>query len=96
MPPTNQENTRSRQVMLHTYDNEPTARMAEQRLRSVGVPAMVRSLQGAPDCGAQLTICPTVCMSLRQTKPEPGKFWDWSLQILRAMMKLHPSGDPCG
>ena len=48
MPPTNQENTRSRQVMLHTYDNEPTARMAEQRLRSVGVPAMVRSLQGGP------------------------------------------------
>ena len=48
MPPTNHGNTRSRQVMLHTYDNEPTARMAEQRLRSVGVPAMIRSLQGGP------------------------------------------------
>ena len=34
--------------MLNTYDNEPTARMAEQRLRSVGVPAMIRSLQGGP------------------------------------------------
>ncbi len=34
--------------MLHTYDNEPMARMAEQRLRSEGVPAMVRSLHGGP------------------------------------------------
>lgn len=48
MPPTDHGNARSEQVMIHTYDNEPTARMAEQRLRSVGVPAMVRSLQGGP------------------------------------------------
>ena len=48
MPPNNQRNIRNKQVMLHTYDNEPTARMAEQRLRSVGVPAMVRSLNGGP------------------------------------------------
>ena len=37
-----------RQVRLHIYENEPTARMAEQRLYSQGVPAMVRSLQGGP------------------------------------------------
>ena len=48
MPQNNKINSRSKQVMIHTYDNEPTARMAEQRLRSVGVPAMVRSLQGGP------------------------------------------------
>ena len=48
MPPNNQGNTRSRQVRLRTYENEPTARMAEQRLRSAGVPAMVRSLHGGP------------------------------------------------
>lgn len=48
MPPNNQGNTLSKKVMLHAYDNEPTARMAEQRLRSAGVPAMVRSLQGGP------------------------------------------------
>ncbi len=48
MPPNNQINTRNRQVKLHTYDNEPTARMAEQRLRSLGIPAMVRSLHGGP------------------------------------------------
>ena len=38
----------SKQVMLHVYENEPTARMAEQRLYSEGVPAMVRSLGGGP------------------------------------------------
>lgn len=48
MPSNNERNTLSKQVMLHTYDNEPTARMAEQRLRSVGVPSMVRSLHGGP------------------------------------------------
>ena len=48
MPPNNQRNIRDKQVRLHTYDNEPTARMAEQRLRSVGVPAMVRSLNVGP------------------------------------------------
>ena len=48
MPPNNPSKTRIKQVMLHTYDNEPTARMAEQRLRSLGIPAMVRSLHGGP------------------------------------------------
>ena len=40
--------TPGKQVMLHVYENEPTARMAEQRLFAEGVPAMVRSLQGGP------------------------------------------------
>ena len=39
---------RGKQVMLQTFDNEPLARMAEQRLRSEGVPALVRSLHGGP------------------------------------------------
>ena len=48
MPPNNQESIRDKQVRVHTYDNEPSARMAEQRLRSLGIPAMVRSLHGGP------------------------------------------------
>ena len=41
-------NRGGKQVLLHVYDNEPVARMAEQRLHSEGVPALVRSLHGGP------------------------------------------------
>ena len=37
-----------KQVSLKVFDNEPTARMAEQRLRLEGVPCLVRSLRGGP------------------------------------------------
>ena len=37
-----------KQVSLRVYDNEPTARMAEQRLQLEGVPCLVRSLRGGP------------------------------------------------
>ena len=42
-----QEPTR-KQVSLRVYDNEPTARMAEQRLQLEGIPCLVRSLRGGP------------------------------------------------
>ena len=48
MQQNNPRSARSKQVRLHVYENEPTARMAEQRLFSQGVPAMVRSLEGGP------------------------------------------------
>ena len=37
-----------KQVSLRVYDNEPTARMAEQRLQLEGMPCLVRSLRGGP------------------------------------------------
>ena len=37
-----------KQVSLRVYDNEPTARMAEQRLQLGGIPCLVRSLRGGP------------------------------------------------
>ena len=37
-----------KQVSLMVYDNEPTARMAEQRLNLEGVPCLVKSLGGGP------------------------------------------------
>ena len=37
-----------KQVSLRVYDNEPTARMAEQRLQLEGIPCLVRSLGGGP------------------------------------------------
>ena len=39
---------RPRQVSLKVFDNEPTARMAEQRLQLEGIPCLVRSLRGGP------------------------------------------------
>jgi len=33
---------------LTVFDNEPTARMAEQRLQEEGIPCLVRSLRGGP------------------------------------------------
>ena len=39
---------RGKQVSLTVFDNEPTARMAEQRLQQQGIPCLVRSLQGGP------------------------------------------------
>ena len=42
-----QESVR-KQVSLRVYDNEPTARMAEQRLQLEGIPCLVRSLRGGP------------------------------------------------
>lgn len=39
---------RGKQVSLTVFANEPTARMAEQRLRLEGIPCLVRSLQGGP------------------------------------------------
>jgi len=37
-----------KQVNLRVFDNEPTARMAEQRLKMEGIPCLVRSLLGGP------------------------------------------------
>ena len=37
-----------KQVSLRVYDNEPTARMAEQRLQLEGIPCLIRSLRGGP------------------------------------------------
>ena len=37
-----------KQVSLRVYDNEPTARMAEQRLQLEGIPCLVRTLRGGP------------------------------------------------
>lgn len=48
MPPNTSRSAPIKQVMLHVYENEPTARMAEQRLFSEGVPAMTRSLGAGP------------------------------------------------
>ena len=39
---------RRKQVSLTAFDNEPTARMAEQRLQLEGIPCFVRSLRGGP------------------------------------------------
>jgi len=38
----------SKQVSLKVFDNEPTARMAEQRLNQGGIPCLVRCLRGGP------------------------------------------------
>ena len=37
-----------KQVNLRVFSNEPTARMAEQRLQLEGIPCLVRSLRGGP------------------------------------------------
>lgn len=39
---------RRKQVSLAVFDNEPTARMAEQRLQLEDIPCVVRSLRGGP------------------------------------------------
>ena len=42
------EDPYGKQVSLMVYDNEPTARMAEQRLNLEGIPCLVKSLGGGP------------------------------------------------
>ena len=37
-----------KQVRLTVFDNEPIARLAEQRLRQAGIPSFIRSLRGGP------------------------------------------------
>ena len=37
-----------KQVRLTIFENEPVARMAEQRLHLEGIPSMIRPLQGGP------------------------------------------------
>ena len=37
-----------KQVRLTAFDSEPMARLAEQRLRAVGIPSVTRSLRGGP------------------------------------------------
>ena len=39
---------REKQVRLTVFDNEPMARLAEQRLRQAGIPCFIRSLRGGP------------------------------------------------
>lgn len=39
---------REKQVRLAVFDNEPLARLAEQRLREAGIPCITRSLRGGP------------------------------------------------
>jgi hypothetical protein len=36
------------QVRITIFENEPVARMAEQRLQMEGIPSMIRPLQGGP------------------------------------------------
>ena len=38
----------SKQVSIKVFDNEPTVRMAEQRLNQEGIPCLVRCLRGGP------------------------------------------------
>ena len=39
---------RENQVRLTGFNNEPMARLAEQRLRQMGIPCFIRSLRGGP------------------------------------------------
>lgn len=39
---------RQKQIRLTGFDNEPMARLAEQRLKQSGVPCVIRSLRGGP------------------------------------------------
>ena len=39
---------RRKQISLAVFDNEPTARMAEQRLQLEDIPCFIRSLRGGP------------------------------------------------
>ena len=39
---------REKQVRLTVFDNEPMARLAEQRLRQAGIRCVIRSLRGGP------------------------------------------------
>ena len=39
---------REKQVRLTAFDNEPMARLAEQRLQQVSIPCIIRSLRGGP------------------------------------------------
>tara|TARA_B100000315_G_scaffold246158_1_gene273144 strand:+ start:123 stop:488 length:366 start_codon:yes stop_codon:yes gene_type:complete len=39
---------REKQVRLAVFGNEPLARLAEQRLRQVGIPCITRCLRGGP------------------------------------------------
>ena len=39
---------RRRQVVLKVFDNEPMARLSEQRLRQEDIPCLVKSLHGGP------------------------------------------------
>ena len=40
--------SRDKQVRLTVFDNEPLARLAEQRLQQAGIPCFIRSLRGGP------------------------------------------------
>ena len=40
--------SRNEQVRLTGFDNEPLARLAEQRLFQAGIPCFIRSLRGGP------------------------------------------------
>ena len=42
------QRNREKQVRLTVFDNEPIARLAEQRLRQAGIPCFIRSLRGGP------------------------------------------------
>lgn len=46
MKPTSRN--RGQQVQLTVFDNEPMARLAEQRLGLEGIPSLIRSLHGGP------------------------------------------------
>lgn len=39
---------RERQVRLMGFNNEPLARLAEQRLKQMGIPCFIRCLRGGP------------------------------------------------
>ncbi len=39
---------KEKQVRVAVFDNEPMARLAEQRLREMGIPCLTRCLRGGP------------------------------------------------
>ena len=58
-----------KQVSLRVYDNEPTVRMAEQRLQ---YPVWSVRWAAGPVSGARPTTSPMTCWSMKATNPALG------------------------
>ncbi|GIT44911.1 MAG: hypothetical protein Ct9H300mP11_28470 [Chloroflexota bacterium] len=73
--------TERRQVSLRVFNNEPTARMAEQRLQMAGIPCLIRSpSRWRWPLGDALTTCLTIFWYIKEDQV-------WASEVLGIVLR---------
>ena len=73
---------REKQVRLTGFDNEPMARLAEQRLRQIDIPCFIRCLRGGPGLWGSAYNLPHDLFVYESDEPQARfRFASWNIRV---------------